>query len=144
MGNYKQLGLGALIDMMGGYREEAILIKHYIDEKHRLTGLHLDDYEHLRLDFDNGQTLSFWDNGQSCCESRWMSTDDDLEHFVRARLVGVEILCAPDEHRCPNEYSDVYEAQFLAVRTTKGVITCVNHLDHNGYYGGFSLRVRED
>ena len=40
------------------------------------------------------------------------------------------------------EYGDDHEVAFLGIYTTKGVIVCQTHNEHNGYYGGFSLDAR--
>ena len=69
------------------------------------------------------------------------STADDLKQFVGAELLGAEIKPAsgiegPD--------GDVHEIEFLDITTSKGVFQAANHNEHNGYYGGFSIRAREE
>ena len=76
------------------------------------------------------------DEGQSCCENRYMSTDDDLSDFIGGTLLDAEIKAAPDE---TDEWGQVHEVQFLEVRTSKGSFTMASHNEHNGYYGGFYL-----
>ncbi len=93
------------------------------------------DRDTLRLHLADGTTLLLWDGGQSCCESRYMSTDDDLKHHHGETLMGVEIADGPSVE---DEYGD-HEQQFLRVKTTGGVITVVTHNEHNGYYGGFHI-----
>lgn len=94
----------------------------------------------LRIIFVDGTGIEFFDDGQDCCEYRYMSVDgDDLSEFVGARYVDSFIKDAPD---IETEY-DVHEVQFLEVKTSKGSITVSSHNEHNGYYGGFNIVVKE-
>jgi hypothetical protein len=97
--------------------------------------------ETIRLVFDDKTGLRLWDNGQSCCEHRFMTTDDDLSTLVGAKLQRLDLKNAPDLD--DNGWS-VHEIQFLEIGTDKGFVTIVNHNDHNGYYGGFSLTLKEE
>lgn len=96
-----------------------------------------EDNNLLRIQFDNGDILRIYDDGQSCCESRWIHTDDDLAYHVGAQLLNAELVDGPDPDQAGHEVLDV---QFLQITTSKGVFTVVNYNSHNGYYGGFSLR----
>lgn len=88
--------------------------------------------------------LGLFDDGQSCCERRYMRTDDDLPYFVGARFLGAEVATAAEVPRDEDSYGE-HEIQFLRILTSRGVITIANHNEHNGYYGGFSLvAVRRD
>jgi hypothetical protein len=89
----------------------------------------------LVITFRSG-TLRIWDNARSCCENRYMSTDDELDTFVGARLVGLEAVDGPNVE---SEYGDPHEQVFVKVETTAGTITLVTHNEHNGYYGGFDI-----
>lgn len=93
----------------------------------------------LTILFEDGTGLVFLDDGQSCCENRYMSVDgDDLSEFVGAKYVEAFVRDAPDiEDEC-----GVHEVQFLEIRTSKGSITVSNHNEHNGYYGGFDIVVK--
>lgn len=103
----------------------------------KLIGVAVDEEKnHLLLSFDNGASIRVWDDGQSCCESRYMSTDDDLAPFVGATLTNLELRDGP---RVDNDY-ETHDQQFLVVTTSLGSFTVVNHNEHNGYYGGFVLR----
>jgi hypothetical protein len=93
----------------------------------------------LTLSFSDGSKLRLFDDGQSCCESRYMRTDDDLSKFEGAKLLGFELADAPSIK--DNEYED-HDVQFLNTKTSLGVFTCSNHVEHNGYYGGFSITAR--
>lgn len=90
----------------------------------------------LRILFTDGTGIKIWDDGQSCCESRYMRTDDDLSYFVGATFEGAQTQDGPTE---TDEYGEPHETQFLIITTSKGVFTIVNHNEHNGYYGGFTV-----
>jgi hypothetical protein len=91
--------------------------------------------DRLEITFSEGN-LTIWDNDQQCCETRYMTTDDDLPSFVGAKLLGyeaVEVVCEDTEY-------ERHEQMFVKVETTKGTITLVTHNEHNGYYGGFDVK----
>lgn len=92
----------------------------------------------LKITFEDGKKLSFVDNGQSCCEKRYMSMDGDDPNEYRGAVFNGATL--RDSEYVDAEY-DVHEVQFLAIHTTKGDLTVSNHNEHNGYYGGFSIEV---
>lgn len=105
-----------------------------------ITALRLDDeMNELRFEFSDGTKLTLFDNGQSCCEHRYMRTDDNLDEYVGAQLMGAEIKDAP----CVDDRYGVHEIQFLEVQTDRGVFTMASHNEHNGYYGGFCLVARD-
>lgn len=90
----------------------------------------------LMITFTDGSVLGIYDSARSCCESRYMMTDDKLEDFVGSTLSTVEVKDGPEE----NSEWGVHETQFLVVGTSKGHFTCVTHNEHNGYYGGFWMK----
>jgi len=90
----------------------------------------------LLFTFDCGCRVKVYDCGQNCCETRYMTTDDDLTYFAGAKLLGAELMVAPSA----TTLDGVHEVQFLDIQTDKGVFTIANHNEHNGYYGGFVLR----
>jgi hypothetical protein len=128
----EHLGIGAMLGMLSDNGGTGEAVRACIGK--RLASVTGND--ELRLGFEDGAVLRLWDDGQSCCENRYMSTDDDLSYFVGAEFVGAEVLDAPNE---PDEYGE-HEVQFLHVRTSKGVIVAATHNQHNGYYGGFWIR----
>lgn len=91
----------------------------------------------LRIYFDD-KYLSIIDDGQSCCEDRYLHTDDDLEYYVGSKILDFELLEAPD---VASEYGE-HEVMFLHVKTDRGVFTIETHNEHNGYYGGFVIEAR--
>ena len=130
-----QLGVGVMIEMLGGNSETVKAFQSSIGKK--ITSLKLED-DQLKFSFSDDTKLLMFDNGQSCCESRYMRTDDNLGDYVGGKLIGAEIREAPS---IPAEY-DEHDVQFLVVQTTKGQFTISSHNEHNGYYGGFSIVAR--
>jgi hypothetical protein len=90
----------------------------------------------LTIRFGDGTGLKLYDDGQDCCETRYMHTDDDLSEVVGGRLYGIELRDAPDGE---DEYGEVHEIQFLVVKTGIGEVVVCTHNEHNGYYGGFRI-----
>lgn len=127
------LGLGVMINLLCGNEDTVNALKTSIGK--RIEKLQLQDNV-LRLHFKDGAILSIEDAGQSCCEHRYMSTGDDLSTFADSDFMNAEIAQGPDE---PDQYGE-HEVQFLNITTSKGVAQFANHNEHNGYYGGFSIR----
>lgn len=105
------------------------------------TGNYSDD---LIFTFTDGTTLKMKDNGQDCCEIRYITTDDNLEDFVGATLMKAEVREAPmgvvEANEFINEAEVEYlghEVQFLLITTSLGVFTLESHNINNGYYSGF-------
>lgn len=131
-----QLGIGATLHALGGGSQQDPA-KYY---GRKIVAAEIAD-ERLRLKFEDGVEIEIWDNGQSCCESRYMTTDDDVKTLVGGTLARIEAKEAPAIPQ--GQYGDEHETVFVEVGTDKGFITVVNHNEHNGYYGGFGLTVTE-
>jgi len=126
------LGVGVMINMLGGNEETVNALKVCLNKK--IEKVYLDEAsDKLRFEFEDKTRLAVFDDGQSCCEHRYMQTDDDLPYFSGATFLDVEIKSADT---IEGDY-DVHETQFLEIKTDKGVFTMANHNEHNGYYGGF-------
>ena len=95
----------------------------------------------LYIEFENGKRIAVFDDGQRCCESRYMKTDDNLKDFIGAKLLDIEIKEGHDIEG--SGYGD-HEVQFLDISTDRGVITFSNHNEHNGCYSGFSIVAKEE
>jgi hypothetical protein len=80
---------------------------------------------------------AIFDDARSCCEDRYITSDTDFSHFIGAEFSGLDI----GDYRSSDMGYDTHDCQFLNIRTSKGVIVCETHDVHNGYYGGFSIRV---
>jgi hypothetical protein len=120
-----------MINALGGNRETVEAVQAAMGKT--ITALSLTD-DQLRFEFEDGSRLRLWDNGQSCCESRYMQTDDDLPYYIGAKFVGAEVR---DGGSTESEYGDAHEIQFLVVTTDRGTFSMASHNQHNGYYGGF-------
>ena len=97
------------------------------------------DEERLLITFDDGVTIKLWDDGQSCCECRYITCDDIAGDLVGGKLVEIFTKECNDFE---NEEED-HEAVFITIKTDLTAITMTTHNEHNGYYGGFGLSVTE-
>jgi hypothetical protein len=95
------------------------------------------DEDEITFRFEGG-SLRLRDCGQSCCETRYMSTDDDIRSLIGQRFVCWEV--KDGGTNIDDDGYDQHDAQFLEIQTEGGFVTIVNHNEHNGYYGGFSVR----
>ena len=125
------LGFGVMINALGGNRETVEAVQAAMGKT--ITALSLTD-DQLRFEFEDGSRLRLQDSGQSCCEHRYMMTDDDLPYYIGAKFVGAEVR---DGGSTESEYGDAHEIQFLVVTTDRGTFSMASHNQHNGYYGGF-------
>lgn len=132
------LGFGVMIGLLSGNSDTVNAIKSSLGKTIRKVWLD-EDSDQLTFIFEDNSELRIWDNGQSCCEVRYMRTDDNLSDFSGAKLLDIGIKDAPDQE---DEYGDVHEIQFLEVKTDDGIFQMSNHNEHNGYYGGFGIVAR--
>lgn len=106
-------------------------------------GFDMDGYEVKTTDH---RYLVLIDNGQSCCESwGYLSTEDNLQEFVGADLLDVELTdtslkTEPIEEL---EYIDEGGVQFVTFKTSRGDFQLAVYNGHNGYYG-HGIIVAED
>lgn len=126
-----QAGMGVMIGMLGG-NSDTVSAYHAAMNK-TIKSVELNSSNELVIRFDDGFKLVAKDDGQSCCEHRYMRTDDDLDSWAGSKLVSIEIKQAPE---VADEWGE-HEVQFLEVMTDKGCFTMTSHNEHNGYYGGF-------
>jgi hypothetical protein len=130
------LGIGVMLDYLSGNATTVNALKGAIGKT--ISSVTLDkDTNQLRIAFSDKTAISVWDSGQSCCESRYMRSDDDLTYYTGAQLFGMEIREAPS---IPSG-GEKHEVQFLAVKTSKGEFVLSSHNERNGYYGGFSIQI---
>lgn len=94
--------------------------------------------EALVLVLASETVLTIGDGTRSCCESRYMRSDDDCAMLVGKRLRGVVLKAAPD---VVAEGGECHEVQFLEVQTDEGCFTACSHNEHNGYYGGIHVQI---
>jgi hypothetical protein len=129
------LGIGVLINLIGGRSEEEAKVFNDALGK-TITSLWIDEEAHD----DGSLKIEIWDSGRSCCESRFIDTDDTLSDFLGSVFRGVDIRIT--EPKDAGDEMSTTEEAFLLVHTSAGDFTVVTHNIHNGYYGGFYLRVR--
>lgn len=78
------------------------------------------------------------DNGQCCCETwGYFSTDDDLQKFIGAELIGIQLTDTSLKTETIEEikYLDEGDVQFVTFKTDNGVFQLAVYNSHNGYYG---------
>lgn len=129
-----ELGMGAMLHILGGGSQKKP--SDYFGRK--IVGATFDDKE-LRLTFSDGVTISLYDDGQSCCESRYFTSDDEVRDLVGRTLVdiGGGTAKAPAGDEC-------HDMDFVDVKTETGVtFSFCAHVEHNGYYGGFGWNLVE-
>ena len=89
----------------------------------------------LCIKLECGLQVEVCDNGQSCCEHRYMNCDDNLSSLVGEEFRSIKL---GESSHTDHDY-DVTDIQFLKFQTNKDSITIANYNEHNGYYGGFSI-----
>lgn len=129
-----QVGIGVLLNRLSGNTESAKTVQENTGKV--ITALEITESE-LLFTFADDAKMKLFDDGQSCCEHRYMHTDDDIQDFVGATLQGAEVREGPMGEA--NEWEETKESEFLIISTSKGQFTVVNYNEHNGYYGGFSV-----
>jgi hypothetical protein len=128
------LGIGVMLNYLGGNEETVKAIKSSIGKK--ITNICIDEsVEKLNITLDDNSILSIYDDGQSCCENRYMNCDDNFEDFIGDELRDFELKEIDIKE---DEWED-HEIKFLDVITNKGRFQIANHNEHNGYYGGFAI-----
>lgn len=128
-------GLGVNIRALCGYGDTEKIVQENLDKTIESVELR-DDALHFVM--KNGKRWKLFDNGQSCCESRYMVIDDNLSEYAGARLRSIRVEDAPDVVT-DDDWGGNHEVQFLKVMTSKGEFVAASHNEHNGYYGGFSI-----
>jgi hypothetical protein len=135
------LGMRSLLEQLFGLDNGGELLDKNAGKKINEVSLNKEeDANRLLIRFTDSTAISIQDEGQNCCEHRYMTCDDDLAYFAGAEFIGIEIR---DVSSTTDQYDECDEVQFLIVKTSKGEFTCETHNEHNGYYGGFSIRVSE-
>jgi hypothetical protein len=130
-----QLGLGVVLKSMCGLDETLInKFKNSINKK--IIKIEATDTS-LLIVFKDKTTIVFQDDGQSCCETRYMNKDNnlDLSKFTYSNFLGAEV----KERDNLNDEYDVHEVCALEIQTSKGNFEVLFHNLHNGYYGGFYI-----
>lgn len=97
--------------------------------------------DRLKILFKDETGIIVYDAGQSCCEHRYMHCEDsgDFDYHEGALLRHIEVVKGSDVY----DGFGYHETEFCNILTSKGVIQLVCHNEHNGYYGGFDLVIRD-
>lgn len=130
-------GIGAMLHYLSGGSENDP--KKYYGKKITRVALNADT-ERLEIDFEDGTKIDIWDDGQSCCESRYLRTDDNLNDIVGGTLTEIKVKEVKDDE---DGDDDCHEIMFLELVTDKGSVVFSAHNEHNGYYGGFGMTITE-
>lgn len=137
----KQLGFGVINKLFGDGNKTALSLQAALG--HTISGVVLQGDELILVGLNNGQTLRITDEGQSCCERRYITTDADLPSYIGRKIVDFQLrsTTAVEDAGFDNDdgYEDCHEMQVLVIVTDEGNIDFVTHNEHNGYYGGFSI-----
>jgi hypothetical protein len=128
------MGLGAMIHVLGGGSIESA--DKYYGRKIKSAKMLNDKFY---ITFTGGSQIVISDDGQSCCETRYMTCDDNPADLVGGKLRGIEVKKIDDVQ---DEYEQ-HDVAFLEIATDTDSITFCTHVEHNGYYGGFSLNITE-
>jgi hypothetical protein len=131
-----------MIQTLGGNAASVAAFTKAVGQKITALRLNPEGDGALEFSFESGYRMKLQDDGRSCCESRYMTCDDDLSAYVGAALLGAEVLPAPPVSE-DEAHGDCHEVEFLVVTTSAGKITAETHNEHNGYYGGFWVVAKE-
>lgn len=126
-------GIGAVIHELGGGSEKSA--SNYAGRK-IINANH--EGEVFNIDFEDGTKIQITDDGQSCCESRYLTCDDNPKDLIGQTLQGITVKFSETE-----DNYEIHEIAFLEIQGDKSSVTFATHNEHNGYYGGFGLNIRE-
>lgn len=132
------LGMGAMLHMLVDHSEMAELLD--ASQGKQIKSLRIDsDYNAgdggLAMRFADGSGIWIYDDARSCCETRYMHTDDYLASFVGATFRGARY----GEHSETTKDYETIEIQFVWIDTSLGTFTLETRNEHNGYYGGIVI-----
>ncbi len=124
-----------MLGYLGGNAETVSILKAAIGKV--ITSVWLDEGNNqLKFTFEDSTGMYLFDDGQSCCESKYMTTDDILSEYAGTTFLNVEI---KDGGGAGDSEYGGHDIQFLEITTDKGVFQMSNHNKYNGYYGRFSI-----
>ena len=103
-----QQGIGALLCLLKSNAESIAVFTAALGKE--IAALSLSD-KALHFSFADGSRVTLYDDAQSCCESRFMSTDDALSDFIGGKLLDAEVREGPSE--VDGEYGEKHEIALL-------------------------------
>jgi len=128
------IGMGAMLHTLRGGSDKSA--ENYIGRKIRRAKFVADEFS---IEFDDGVKIKITDEGQSCCENRYMTCDDKPSDLDGKILTAIRVKEVKDEDK---DY-ECHEICFLEVQAEEVFVTFATHNEHNGYYGGFGLNIKE-
>ncbi len=129
-------GLGVMINQLAETGDSRIALQESLGKE--IKEISMSDSS-LLFTFTDNSKIKIYDDGQSCCEHRYMNTDDNIQDYVGAKFNNADVQDGPNSIEDYNET----ECQFLIITTDKGSFTIKNYNEHNGYYGGFYMKVEK-
>lgn len=116
----------------------------YLDQKSefylkKIHSVKLKDEESLIIKFTDRTGIKITDDARYCCETRFLSCDDNIHDLKGGNLLYIEEKKV-EENKDKNFYY-YHDIMFIEIMTTKGGITLCSYNDHNGYYGGFEIKI---
>lgn len=130
-------GLGVMLGYLGGNEKSVKAYKDALNKTIKSVAVQPDKGS-MVMEFEDGTAIAFYDAGQSCCEQRFMTCDDELTYYAGSVFTGAEIKEGPTDETD----GEPHDQEFLIIKTSKGEFTVANHNEHNGYYGGFLIRIK--
>lgn len=105
-----------------------------------ILGTRIYNNEEVLLILEGGYSVYLRDDGQSCCETRYITCDDNLSDLIGSKFTHIKELkhTTTDES---DEYENEHEITFIEIRAGDTLCTVCTHNEHNGYYGGFNLNI---
>lgn len=124
------------------YNNEKVQPKNYAGRKIKSVYVKSND---LLITFADNVTIQISDEGQNCCEHRYMTTDDNLHDLIGKIFKDIVIKNVNWDASFDDESykSESHQIAFMEIQTDKLSVSFATHNEHNGYYGGFSLRIKE-
>jgi hypothetical protein len=89
-----QNGMGVMLGILGGNEETVNTVKSSLNKTIEKVWLD-EETNRLNFKFTDGTGMYLLDDGQSCCEHRYMVTADDLTEYADAKLLDLELKDAP-------------------------------------------------
>ena len=136
-----RLGMGSMLSMLGGNEETVNAHKSAMGKKIKSIRID-DDYNGgdggLEMLFDDGTGIWIYDDARSCCENRYLHTDDKVSDFAWATFIEAELREGGEK----DDGWETHEWEFVVIKTSLGEFTLETHNKHNGYYGGFYVKIR--
>jgi len=106
-----------------------------------------DKYSGFAIDTEDTKILFGINNGPQCCEVwGYVASDDDLQSFVGADLLGVKLVDEGLNVRVLDEVPelDCGGAMFLNLETSRGTLQFTAYNAHNGYYSHDAVYIVND